>query len=37
VVFDGGEVLAAGGQFNDFTRLPRQQVKAMFEQLRPEK
>jgi NAD(P)-dependent dehydrogenase (short-subunit alcohol dehydrogenase family) len=34
VVFDGGEVLAAGGQFNDFTRLPRQQVKAMFEQMR---
>jgi NAD(P)-dependent dehydrogenase (short-subunit alcohol dehydrogenase family) len=37
VVFDGGEVLAAGGQFNDFTRLPRQQVKAMFEQMRPDK
>lgn len=36
VVFDGGEVLAAGGQFNDFTRLPRPQVKAMFEQMRPE-
>lgn len=34
VVFDGGEVLAAGGQFNDFTRLPRAQVKAMFEQMR---
>lgn len=37
VVFDGGEMLAAGGQFNDFTRLPRQQVKAMFNQMRPEK
>jgi len=37
VVFDGGEVLAAGGQFNDFTRLPRAQVKAMFEQMRPQK
>lgn len=34
VVFDGGEVLAAGGQFNDLTRLPRAQVKAMFEQMR---
>ncbi len=34
VVLDGGEVLAAGGQFNDFTRLPRAQVKAMFEQMR---
>ena len=34
VTFDGGEVLAAGGQFNDFTRLPRAQVKAMFEQMR---
>jgi len=30
-------VLAAGGQFNDFTRLPRQQVKAMFEQMRPDR
>ncbi len=37
VVFDGGEVLAAGGQFNDFTRLPRKQVKAMFEQMRPDR
>lgn len=37
VVFDGGEVLAAGGQFNDFIRLPRGQVAAMFEKMRPKK
>lgn len=36
VTFDGGEVLAAGGQFNDFTRLPRQQVKAMLDQMKPQ-
>ena len=34
VVFDGGEVLVAGGQFNDFTRLPRPDVRAMFEAMR---
>lgn len=34
VTFDGGEVLVAGGQFNEFTRLPRAQVLAMFEKLR---
>ena len=36
VTFDGGEVLVAGGQFNDFTRIPRAQVKQMFEQMRPD-
>ncbi|HKL89498.1 MAG TPA: SDR family oxidoreductase [Salinibacter sp.] len=36
VTFDGGEALAAGGQFNTFTRMPRKQVKAMLEQLRPD-
>ena len=36
VTFDGGEALAAGGQFNTFTRMPRQQVKALMEQLRPD-
>lgn len=36
VTFDGGEALASGGQFNDFTQLPREQVKAMMEQMRPE-
>ena len=36
VTFDGGEALAAGGQFNTFTRMPREQVKAMMEALRPD-
>lgn len=36
VTFDGGEALASGGQFNDFTRMPRGQAKAMMEQMRPE-
>jgi NAD(P)-dependent dehydrogenase (short-subunit alcohol dehydrogenase family) len=34
VTYDGGEVLAAGGQFNDFIRLPRAQVKAMLQAMR---
>jgi NAD(P)-dependent dehydrogenase (short-subunit alcohol dehydrogenase family) len=37
VRFDGGEVLVAGGQFNDFTRRPRAQIKAMMAQMRPDK
>ncbi|WP_263786698.1 SDR family oxidoreductase [Salinibacter grassmerensis] len=36
VTFDGGEALSAGGQFNTFTRMPRRQVKALMEQMRPE-
>jgi len=36
VTFDGGETLAAGGQFNAFTRMPRAQVKALMEQMRPD-
>lgn len=36
VTFDGGEALSAGGQFNDFTRMPREQVKAMMDQMRPD-
>jgi len=36
VTFDGGEALAAGGQFNTFTRMPRKQVKAMLEQMKPD-
>ena len=36
VTFDGGETLAAGGQFNTFTRMPREQVKAMMEAMRPD-
>ncbi|MFB6247838.1 MAG: SDR family oxidoreductase [Salinibacter sp.] len=35
VTIDGGEALAAGGQFNAFTRMPRDQVKALMERLRP--
>jgi len=34
VTVDGGEALAAGGQFNAFTRMPRGQIKALMEQLR---
>lgn len=33
VTYDGGEVLVAGGQFNAFTRLPRNEVKRLFEQM----
>ena len=36
LTFDGGEVLVAGGQFNAFTRMPRQQIKGLFEQMRDE-
>ena len=36
VTFDGGEALAAGGQFNTFTRMPREQVKALMQQMRPD-
>ena len=35
VTVDGGEALAAGGQFNAFTRMPREQVKALMERLGP--
>lgn len=34
VTVDGGEALAAGGQFNAFTRMPREEVKAMMARLR---
>lgn len=34
VRLDGGEALAAGGQFNEFTRMPRQQVKALMGRMR---
>jgi NAD(P)-dependent dehydrogenase (short-subunit alcohol dehydrogenase family) len=37
VTVDGGEALAAGGQFNTFTRMPREQVKAMMAKLRPDR
>ncbi|PSQ69456.1 MAG: 2,4-dienoyl-CoA reductase [Bacteroidetes bacterium QH_2_67_10] len=36
LTYDGGEVLAAGGQFNQFTQLPREQIKDLFEQMRDE-
>ncbi|PSQ97313.1 MAG: 2,4-dienoyl-CoA reductase [Bacteroidetes bacterium SW_9_63_38] len=36
VTVDGGETLAAGGQFNTFTRMSREQVKSMMDALRPE-
>jgi NAD(P)-dependent dehydrogenase (short-subunit alcohol dehydrogenase family) len=34
--YDGGEVLVAGGQFNQFTQMPREQIKQLFEQMRPD-
>lgn len=34
LAYDGGEVLVSGGQFNQFTQLPRQQIKQMFEAMR---
>ncbi len=34
IPLDGGEVLVAGGQFNAFTRLPREEVLALFEGMR---
>ncbi len=37
VTVDGGEALAAGGQFNTFTRMPRKEVAVLMEQLRPDK
>lgn len=36
VTFDGGEALASGGQFNDFSRMPREQVKALMRRMRPD-
>jgi len=37
VTFDGGEVLTAGGQFNDFTRMSRETIKSMMEMMKPKK
>ncbi len=37
VTFDGGEVLTAGGQFNDFTRMSRDTIKSMMEMMKPKK
>ncbi|MEM8556548.1 MAG: SDR family oxidoreductase [Bacteroidota bacterium] len=37
VVLDGGEVLNAGGQFNDFTKMDREGILTMFEMMRPSK
>ncbi|HHP7238608.1 SDR family oxidoreductase [Longibacter sp.] len=37
VTFDGGEVLTAGGQFNDFTRMSRDTIKSMMDMMKPKK
>jgi NAD(P)-dependent dehydrogenase (short-subunit alcohol dehydrogenase family) len=34
VTIDGGEWLASGGEFSDFTQLPREQVKATLKAMR---
>ena len=34
ITIDGGEWLASGGEFSGFTRLPREQVKAVMRQMR---
>ena len=34
VTIDGGEWLSSGGEFNRFTRLPREQVKGLIRQMR---
>ncbi|HET7322297.1 MAG TPA: SDR family oxidoreductase, partial [Longimicrobiaceae bacterium] len=34
VVIDAGEWLSAGGEFNHFTRLPREQVKSVMQKMR---
>jgi len=36
LTYDGGEVLVAGGQFNQFTQMPREQIKGLFEAMRDE-
>lgn len=35
VTIDGGEWLASGGEFNDFTQMPREAVKAVLRGMRP--
>jgi NAD(P)-dependent dehydrogenase (short-subunit alcohol dehydrogenase family) len=35
IPLDGGEALASGGQFNDFTKQDREGVLALFEMMRP--
>ena len=34
ITIDGGEWLASGGEFNGFTRLPREQVKTVMRKMR---
>jgi len=34
IALDGGEILASGGQFNDFTKMPREGVLQVFEMMR---
>lgn len=37
LTLDGGEVLAAGGQFNEFLRLPPEEAGALMAALRPKR
>ena len=37
VTMDGGEWLAGAGEFSDYRRVPREQLAAAFEALRPRK
>jgi NAD(P)-dependent dehydrogenase (short-subunit alcohol dehydrogenase family) len=34
ITIDGGEWLASGGEFNHYTRMPREQVKAVLREMR---
>jgi NAD(P)-dependent dehydrogenase (short-subunit alcohol dehydrogenase family) len=34
IALDGGEILASGGQFNDFIKMPREGVLQVFEMMR---
>lgn len=35
ITIDGGRWLASGGEFNSLTRMPRDELKAVFERMRP--
>ncbi len=37
IALDGGEILASGGQFNDFIKMPREGVLQVFEMMRGSK
>lgn len=34
IALDGGEILASGGQFNDFIKMPREGILQVFEMMR---